>query len=335
MSAMRLLTSPLELLLVASLIGCSTGISADMPMQANSAARFGNKLAIGLAALTDTVADTEMGDDLELNLAVNKPLSFSVRRQKKSAGSDDHVDEDGPATLAEYCAGDTQQEHKQKLKKGKKVMADWEQYGTMYPGRIEKKNPDGTVDIHYDDGFHEKGVKAHHVKPVEEEEDEVEKKDTQNAKPKQRNDPACKMQDFLKKTKEKLGKLDPMISQWLAAQRAKLAKTRSDNLPEPPQANPVIAGDHKISAAPPSAAPPAAPGPAAATDEIEELKVQLADRDAYIEKLKKQKEENLQELHKYLPATTVAPPPGMKAIDDLIAGYKGKIAERDRRSSNC
>jgi hypothetical protein len=302
--AMPVSTVPvaLELLILACVTLSSTAITEQ---------ELSGELSLANAALVEAVADTEMGRDLGTYLVLNKA---SVSQSVAS----------GPATLAEYCAGDTEQEHKMKLKKGKRVMANWENYGTFYPGRISKKNSDGTVDIHYDDGFEEKGVTAKHVKPVEEEKDEAQENDSQGSKPKQRNDPACKMLDFLDKLKGKLADIDPMISQWLAAQRARLASGKK------PTAPPVIPDEGAVVVPPPAAAPPGSPSSAEPSEELEGLKRQIADRDAEIAKLKKQKDDNREVLQRHSGAAPMpAPPSGVQTVDDLIARYKAQLTERD------
>merc|ERR1719389_180362 len=94
-------------------------------------------------------------------------MDLALVSQNKGAPPSSGGDgEEGPATLAEYCAGPTPAERSNKISEGTKVKANWEGYGTMYPGRVEDKNSDGTVDIHYDDGFTEKNVKASKVKVI-------------------------------------------------------------------------------------------------------------------------------------------------------------------------
>ena len=53
------------------------------------------------------------------------------------------------------------------LKQGTKVFANYKQYGTWYAGSIEKINQDGTFDIAYDDGDHEKEVSEKDVQRAE------------------------------------------------------------------------------------------------------------------------------------------------------------------------
>lgn len=278
-----------------------------------------------VAAFADAEADAEMGADLGMDIALEVNQSRGAE-----AVSDDG--DDGPATLAEYCAGPAPAPPGGKLAEGTRVEANWEGYGTMYPGKIKEKNEDGTVDIAYDDGFTEKNVKAKRVDPVEKKEGE-EKKTMMlfaagAAAP--RDDPACALQEFLKKLQDQLKKLNEMTSEWLAAQRAKIAGDK-----KPPARASVAVRD--IGAAPAAAPPPGLAGaPATETpsedeaDALEKLKEQLAEREEYIKQLEEQMEDNNKALAKLLPATP-APSSGPPTIDDLIAEYKAKIAQRDAR----
>jgi len=256
------------------------------------------------ASLAGTGVDMVMVADLGAVFALGANTSVFIASQRG---------ESGPATLAEYCAGPTQQEQGSKLKEGAKVKANWEGYGTMYPGKISDKNRDGTVDIKYDDGFTEKRVDVDDLKMRKSKKEKAEAKKA--AKP--RDDPACKLQDFLKKLQEQLQNLNKMISSWVSAQRAKIAGDKGP--PSPPKV--------------PSSAAPAAAPPSLSEDEtadVEKLKEQLAEKEKYIQQLEKQVADNSDALQNLEP-TTAAPPSGLAGIDDLIAQYKAKIAERDIR----
>merc|ERR1740117_1975120 len=108
-------------------------------------ALLGGRVSTLLEAFAVADADSEMGSDLGLDLGVE---------QGSSRGTAE------PATLAEYCAGSTEPS----LTEGTKVKADWNDYGTMYPGKISDENSDGSVDIKYDDGFTEKNVDKEDLK---------------------------------------------------------------------------------------------------------------------------------------------------------------------------
>lgn len=162
--------------------------------------------------LVETAADTEMGSDTRTY------MYEKVALLKESGGNPQSGDAaDGPATLAEYCAGKpTHIQLHEDMEEGEKVMANWRGYGTFYPGKVEKKHQNGTVDIFYDDGFHEKRVSPGAVKEVKEK-----KKEVVEEKTKPIDDPACEMLDYITKLKEKFGHLSEKLSQWLQAQRAK------------------------------------------------------------------------------------------------------------------
>jgi chromosome segregation ATPase len=74
------------------------------------------------------------------------------------------------------------------------------------------------------------------------------------------------------------------------------------------------------------AASPAAPPPT--SDELEELKRELAECDAHIDELKKQREENSKLLEKLVPTPPPSARSGAMDIDDLIAKYKALVLER-------
>lgn len=294
----------IDVLLICSL---HVGLQQSLAIDASAIALRGRG-ATAIEAFADAEADSEMGQDLGLDL---------VAETTSSSTSD-------PATLEAYCAGPTPQEEQGKLKKGVKVEANWKDYGTMYPGTIKDENSDGTVDVAYDDGFTEKRVPAGHVKVKKDQGKEDEAAPKEKAKP--RDDPACKLQDFLKKMQTQLEGLNEMISKWLAGQRAKMSGAE---MPQPPTS---------VTAAPPKEAPAgitgAAPAPASAeeADKLEKYKQELADLDAYIKELEAQEEKNDKDLQaKVAPNAAPAPAPGVKTVDDLIAEYKAKIAQRQDR----
>lgn len=253
----------------------------------------------------------KLGNEAELGGRLGLDLSFGTNRSRGSLFMGDGG-QGGPATLAEYCA--SPQEPSKGVKEGTKVKANWEGYGTMYPGKVSDYNSDGSIDVKYDDGFKEKNVDDDDFKVIKSEGEEAEAKKA--AKP--RDDPACELQDFLQKLQEQLDKLNKMIAQWLAAQRAKIAGEKT------PPPRPKV-----TSLAAPSAAPPADLSEDEA-DDIEKLKEQLAEREEYIKELEKQVAQNNEALEKVAPSGLAAPS-GIGGIDSLIAEYKAKIADRDRR----
>jgi hypothetical protein len=298
----------------AALLIYSDSLAADAEVQMSIANTVDESMTIGSEAFSDAAADAEMGSDLGMDLG----LEAFQSSEASSAPTDGGGDGGGPATLAEYCAGKgTANEESSKVKEGTKVKADWNEYGTMYPGKVTDENRDGTVDVKYDDGFTEKRVNADDFKVVKSK--KTKKANEKKVKP--RNDPACKLQEFLDKLKEQLRKLNQMISEWAAAQRAKVTGAKPVPKP-PPNLKPVK------TAAAPSAAPPGAPASAEETDDLEKLKAQLADRNEYIKELKAQVAEINEQLQAHQPVAAPAPA-GIRTVADLIAEYKAKIAERD------
>jgi hypothetical protein len=279
----------------------------DAKVDASTAAMLRGRITAAAAAFADAEADMEMGADLGMDYALE--TNRSSGGPVADTGSDK-----GPATLAEYCAGPTKAEQDGDIDEGAEVKANWEGYGTMYPGKVKDVNSDGTVDIKYDDGFTEKNVRMKKVKVAKD-------KDSKSAKKavKPRDDPACKLQKFLKKLQDQLKKLNKMVSQWLAAQRAKIA---GDTKPAP---RPKL----KVVAAPAAAPKSGAPATADETEELEQLKEQLAEREELIKELEAQAEENNKELQKLLPKDEDQQP--VSAIDQLIAQYMARIANRDAR----
>jgi len=295
-----------------SLIDGIFSIAVDSSMKAAVPATWRSRLDMAVEELDTTVADLEISHQGGLLSHLNTTRHISSTSVAGSVASR-HGGSGGPATLGEYCAGEaTEQERHMQMKPGQKVQANWGKYGTYYPGKIKEKNDDGSIDVDYDDGFEEDNMSPNLVKPVQEDEDE-ESEEGGAKQATQRNDAACKIVEILEKIKQALKDLEPKVAAWLAAQRAKIAKNVS-----PQQVNPAVAA--------PAAAPPGAPS-ASDSEELEELKAELANLDARIAELKKLKQENAEALHKAIP--TSAPSTGVQTVNDLIAQYKAKIVERN------
>lgn len=181
----------------------------------------------------------------------------------------------------------------------------------MYPGRVKDKNSDGTLDIKYDDGFKEKNVEMNRVKILKDKKD----KDEAMKAAKPRDDPACKLQEFLTKLQGQLKNLNYLTSQWLTAQRAKIAGNKKPpprpRVPAAPQGLPLNISEDD-------------------SDDLEKLKQDLAEREEYIKELEQRVAENNEALQKLSP-TTPAPPAGLSPVDDLISQYNANITERDSR----
>jgi len=230
----------------------------------------------------------------------------------------------GPASLAEYCSGKGEEEAK--MVEGTRVKADWNEYGTKYPGKVTEVNKDGTVDVHYNDGFDEKNIDPDDIRIRKPRKAGSFIDKLRLAKVKgPADDPACKMQSFLKNLQDQLKKVNGMLSKWLGAQRAKMAE--DDEVPTPPP--PTV-----------TAAPPAAKGTTGAppsqdqAGELEKLKKELGDLDTYIKQLEEKEAEYDQKIQdKKNPGLAGAPAaaPGVKTVDDLIAEYIAKIAQRNAR----
>jgi len=259
-----------------------------------------------LDAFADAEADAEMGQDLGMDLALEHG-TFSTG---------------DPATLAEYCSG-AGEAKEAKMGEGTRVKADWNNYGQKYPGKVTEVNKDGTVDVHYNDGFDEKNIDPDDVRLRKPKKAGAFIDKLRAASPK--DDPACKLQEFLKKMQDQLKNLNGMLSKWLGAQRAKMAQ--DDEVPAPPP---------KVVAAP-KAAPTGTTGAPPSKDQasdLEKLKAELGDLDKYIKELEKKEAEYDEEIQqKKNPALAGAPAaaPGVKTVDDLIAEYTANIAKRNAR----
>jgi len=297
-----------------------TSVTGTASNTARGQATLGNflesKFVQAAGILLETVADSEMGSDIGTDIGV------------EAARGRNSEDPGGPRTLAEYCSAPTDSEKHAAIGEGDKVMANWRGYGTFYPGTVERKRGSGRVDIHYDDGFHEKRLTPGEIKDIP---DSDKKESEKPAEP--RDDPACELQGIVESLKKKFGKLSDKMSQWLQAQRARVAKGKA---PDPPPTmkkevlKPEIIEPKEVAIA-------GAPSPAAAVpvpspdklEKLEKLKIQLADRDEYIKQLEKKAAENEAALQKQYEKVAAPPAPAAKTVDDLIAEYYAKIAQRD------
>lgn len=300
----------------------SDPLSDSVRVQATLGNFLEGKLAQAVGALVDTAADTEMGSDIGTDVSAEMAVTVSSGTRASDGKKGAH----GPKTLAEYCAGPTADEMHIDVEKGTRVMADWKEYGTKYPGVVTKKRSSGKSDILYDDGFTEKRVDAEDIEVVK-----TKKKTVTKEAKKPRDDPACELLEYVEQLKEKFGTLNEQMSLWLQAQRARVAKGKA---PEPPPT--MAAVDEEPAAPAPAAAIPASPAQGVVpsqdkVEELEKLKGQLADRDEYIKKLEKKAKENELALRKArgLPEPAPKAPGAAKTVDDLIAEYKARIAQRD------
>lgn len=209
--------------------------------------------------------------------------------------------------LAEYCKGEEEFEKKDP------VLANWKDYGTYYPGVVEDTNRDGTLDILYEDGWREDGVSKDHIKPVEKKEN--------NNKGKS-DDAACELAEDVEKVKDKLKDANKDIAVYLASKRAAAAGKQS------------MAPVEAAAPAPAAAAGVAAPAPATMSEangeqakKLQKLKEELSAVNAEITKeeaIITSNDEVLKDLAEQAPASVTQP----KTVDDLIAEYIARIAER-------
>lgn len=311
----------IKVLALASITYTCLSATVKTKVKAGDSATLHGGVWSATTALSDAEADSEMGVDLAMDLGLDAGRSSAGAASTVSANQ-------GPATLAEYCAGPPKQS--KKIGEGTRVKANWEGYGTMYPGKISDVNKDGTYDIKYNDGFTEKNVDPDEVKKRKSKKQGLlaitSSKEVLTRSSAPADDPACKLQEFLAKLQDKLKKLNDMTAEWLSAQRAKIAGA---NAPPPRPAKIV-----DVKPAAPAAAPAGnAPAEASEQDkeELEKLKEQLADREKYIKELEKQAEDNNKELQKLNPSVAPTAAPAVSAIDNLIAQYKAKVADRDKR----
>jgi len=305
----------------------SDPLTDSVRLQANIGNFLETKFVDVVHDLVEAAADTEMGSDIRTNMYHEAAVFKESDGTQQSGG-----ESDGPATLEEYCAGKpTDRERHEKMKVDQKVEANWRNYGTFYPGHVEKKRNNGTVDIFYDDGFHEKRLPPGQVREVE---DKKKKNEEVEEKAKPLDDPACEMLEYVTKLKDKFGHLSEKLSQWLQAQRAKVAQGEA---PEPPPSNwaaepavpapaPAVAAANEGLKPPVGVAPPQGQ-----SEELETLKEQLADRDEQLKKLQREAQENQDALDEHHEEAPPSPAPGAaKTVDDLIREYKQRIAQRDR-----
>jgi len=281
-----------------SAVVAMSGSNPPSLMQVGKLRGGGTTVLQKLEAFADVEADSEMGNDLGLDLSVQDTIT--------QAG--------GPATLAEYCAGPKPGAELPEPVGGTKVKADWGGYGTKYKGKVQEPNADGTVDIKYDDGFTEKNVKMDDVRIRKKQKKSIAKQ----LAGKPNDDPACKLQEVLKKLQDKLKALSAMVGEFLEGQRAQAA---DKELPKPPPIRTTPA---------PKVAPKGGikPGSKEEAAELESLKEELAGLDSYIKELQAQKEEYNKQIKADGAPTGPTAKPGVKTVDDLINEYLAKIADR-------
>jgi len=242
------------------------------------------------------------------------------------------MNEEKPATLADYCAGggsDPSLEEKQK------VEANWGGYGEYYPGKITDVNKNGTVDIKYEDGWTEKRVKKNKVQPVEEEKKKL-------------GDAACEVVDKLEDVKKKVKEAQRDINLYMTAKEAHRRGLARPKLPsrrkprkgdgsaapapalQPPSGLAPLTNSSWFSPSPgPAPAPvPAAPVPKEKSRELEQLREELAGLDDMIRDLREEIANNDRLITGEWEDEEDLDDDGVTSIDDLIQQFRDRIAER-------
>eukprot|EP00419_Tripos_fusus_P005151 CAMPEP_0172674496 /NCGR_PEP_ID=MMETSP1074-20121228/12766_1 /TAXON_ID=2916 /ORGANISM="Ceratium fusus, Strain PA161109" /LENGTH=904 /DNA_ID=CAMNT_0013491907 /DNA_START=141 /DNA_END=2858 /DNA_ORIENTATION=+ len=275
----------------------------------------------------------------------------SLRRANSSAQETAGVMKRGdPATLADYCSGEGSEPT---LKDDQPVEADWENYGAYYPGKVSDVNKNGTVDIHYEDGWKEKRVKPDNVKIV----------DDKDKGKKRLDDAACEVVDKLEDVKKKVEETERDVKLYMTGknaekrgiERPKLPESRrrqSHRVKEQPAAAPAPApwwqppaGLIPVTSTNSSAPAPApAPLPANASPttspiksepiskekskELEMLREELSGLDDRISKLREEIAINDRIINGEWEDEEDLDDDGVLSIDDLIQQCRDRIAER-------
>jgi len=218
----------------------------------------------------------------------------------------------GGGSLASYCSGEAEIE----VGIGTRVEADWNGYGTNYPGDVEKTHKDGSIDVHYDDGMTEEGIPEGRYRIL--------KGESAPAK-KPTNDPACLLLGDVEELKTRLARASDSLQSWLT-NRQKERTGEETQTPPPPSG---------FVPSPPVAAVPGSPGPAVMVPsddptkdaKLKELKQKLVDTDAWVAGLEHKIAENDVKLHG--DASAQDDNPGAFTIDNLIQQYEQKIKTRE------
>jgi hypothetical protein len=134
---------------------------------------------------------------------------------------------DGPKDLDSYCAGKDGGDRVNMRNVGDKVMADWQNFGPYYPGKITHANTDGTFAIDYDDGFHEDHVRKSNIKVSDTDQKEAYVKTVAN-------DAACKFKGLVEKLKPKVEALKDKMRMVCTNQRAQIGAINGQVPPAPP-----------------------------------------------------------------------------------------------------
>eukprot|EP00927_Polykrikos_kofoidii_P052995 TRINITY_DN4708_c0_g1_i5.p1 TRINITY_DN4708_c0_g1~~TRINITY_DN4708_c0_g1_i5.p1 ORF type:complete len:859 (-),score=193.16 TRINITY_DN4708_c0_g1_i5:148-2724(-) len=218
----------------------------------------------------------------------------------------------GPGTLSEYCSGAAEGA----VEEGARVKAEWHGLGTEYPGTVEDIHKDGRVDVLYDDGFTENNVKPSRVHV-----DESAKKKTKPPK----DDPACKLQDFVEEVKIKVDKAYKDVSRYIGyVSLAKKQEQEDDEVDEKDKVEEEQGGDVSKR------------GNETEASELEKLKRDLADADEEIKDLKIRVKSNQgamldDEFAEEHADTEEKVPASASAVEALILRYKMRLDRRKRK----
>jgi len=232
-----------------------------------------------------------------------RPLSTFARGRSQTITVNSRIIE--ATSLAEYCAGAPE------VSEQDRVMANWKGYGTYYPGSVDVKNNDGSIDVTYDDGWTEPHVPQGSFKPAE-------AKET-----KKRDDAACDLAEDVTAIKEKVVDAGKNIAVWLASQRAAWTGTESEG-PSPATA--------PVAAAPSPADVESAASAQASSEEaneLQKLKDEIDDVNGEIASAEAKLQSNAKTLtdlsgEGLSPNGTSRP----KTVEDLLAEYRARLAER-------
>jgi hypothetical protein len=247
-----------------------------------------------LLSVADAEADAEFG-------------SSGLALELQTVGSSK-----GPGTLSEYCSGAAEGV----VQEGARVKAEWHGLGTEYPGTVEDIHKDGRVDVLYDDGFTENNVKPSRVHV-----DESAKKKTKPPK----DDPACKLQDFVEEVKIKVDKAYKDVSRYIGyVSLPKKQEQEDDEVDEKDKVEEEQGGDVSKR------------GNETEASELEKLKRDLADADEEIKDLKIRVKSNQgamldDEFAEEHADTEEKVPASASAVEALILRYKMRLDRRKRK----
>lgn len=259
-------------------------------------------------------------------------LARTGRQGSAQLGAPEEAGGGATQSLEDYCSGAGEG-----LQEKQRVIANWKHYSSWYPATIIRTNSDGTMDVHYDDGFDEDHVTADAIKPAPPEEGG---EPPEANKP--RDDAVCETLDLIPQIKDKIAESQRNVAVWLASKRAESSKSQKGGAAK------AAASDAGAGATPPYTAgspSPAVivPSPLASTSlspqedakakKLQELQQRLTDLDKAIANAEAEVAENDKVLQREQGKAQPEPiePAAAKTVDDYIAEYEAAIAEREQR----